>query len=40
MIHERYIVSQDAFGEMNDSVLESIEGVRVSKAFCSGRKFK
>ncbi|PKE44741.1 multidrug ABC transporter permease/ATP-binding protein [Macrococcoides caseolyticum] len=33
MIHERYIVSQDAFGEMNDSVLESIEGVRVSKAF-------
>lgn len=33
MIHELYIVSQDAFGEMNDSVLESIEGVRVSKAF-------
>lgn len=33
MIHERYTVSQDAFGEMNDSVLESIEGVRVSKAF-------
>lgn len=33
MIHERYTVSQDAFGEMNDSVLESIEGIRVSKAF-------
>ncbi|MCE4956228.1 ABC transporter ATP-binding protein [Macrococcoides caseolyticum] len=33
MIHERYIISQDAFGEMNDSVLESIEGVRVTRAF-------
>lgn len=33
MIHERYTVSQDAFGEMNDSVLESIEGVRVTRAF-------
>lgn len=33
MIHERYTVSQDAFGDMNDSVLESIEGVRVTRAF-------
>lgn len=33
MIHERYTISQDAFGEMNDSVLESIEGVRVTRAF-------
>ncbi|UOB19831.1 ABC transporter ATP-binding protein [Macrococcus armenti] len=33
MIHERYTVSQNAFGDMNDSVLESIEGIRVSKAF-------
>ncbi|WP_414055109.1 ABC transporter ATP-binding protein [Macrococcus equi] len=32
-IHERYMISQDAFGEMNDSVLESIEGVRVTRAF-------
>ncbi|GGB04043.1 ABC transporter ATP-binding protein [Macrococcus hajekii] len=33
MIHKRYTVSQDAFGEMNDDVLESIEGIRVTRAF-------
>ncbi|TDM04453.1 ABC transporter ATP-binding protein [Macrococcus carouselicus] len=33
MIHKRYTVSQDAFGDMNDDVLESIEGIRVTRAF-------
>lgn len=33
LIHERYTVSQDAFGDMNDDVLESIEGIRVTRAF-------
>ncbi|MBU9720775.1 MULTISPECIES: ABC transporter ATP-binding protein [Bacillaceae] len=33
MIHERFIKAQDAFGDMNDQVLESIAGVRVIRAF-------
>ncbi|MBM7716231.1 ATP-binding cassette subfamily B protein [Bacillus thermophilus] len=33
LIHERYIEAQDAFGEMNDSVLESVAGVRVIRAY-------
>ncbi|MFC5703095.1 ABC transporter ATP-binding protein [Cohnella faecalis] len=32
-IHERFMKSQDAFGEMNDEVLESVSGVRVIRAF-------
>ncbi|GGI40243.1 ABC transporter ATP-binding protein [Mammaliicoccus stepanovicii] len=32
-IHKRYMVSQKSFGDMNDSVLESIEGVRVTRAY-------
>ncbi len=28
-LHERFTVAQDAFGDMNDKVLESIAGVRV-----------
>ena len=32
-IHEKYTISQDAFGELNDDVLESIEGIRVTRAF-------
>lgn len=32
-IHKRYLISQKSFGEMNDSVLESIEGVRVTRAY-------
>ncbi|MBY6038016.1 ATP-binding cassette domain-containing protein [Fictibacillus nanhaiensis] len=32
-VHERFTVAQDAFGEMNDSVLESIQGVRVIRAY-------
>jgi ATP-binding cassette subfamily B protein len=32
-VHERFTVAQDAFGDMNDSVLESIQGVRVIRAY-------
>ncbi len=32
-IHERFMQSQDAFGELNDQVLESVSGVRVIRAF-------
>lgn len=32
-IHEKYMIAQDAFGELNDSVLESVAGVRVIRAY-------
>ncbi|MBP3961893.1 ABC transporter ATP-binding protein [Paenibacillus lignilyticus] len=32
-IHERFMVQQDAFGNLNDQVLESVSGVRVIRAF-------
>ncbi|WP_188890292.1 ABC transporter ATP-binding protein [Paenibacillus radicis (ex Gao et al. 2016)] len=32
-IHNRFMASQDAFGELNDQVLESVSGVRVIRAF-------
>jgi ATP-binding cassette subfamily B multidrug efflux pump len=32
-IHERFMQSQDAFGNLNDQVLESVSGVRVVRAF-------
>ncbi len=32
-IHEHFTVAQDAFGEMNDKVLESVAGVRVIRAY-------
>ncbi|MDM5317812.1 ABC transporter transmembrane domain-containing protein [Fictibacillus sp. b24] len=32
-VHQRFTVAQDAFGEMNDSVLESVQGVRVIRAY-------
>ncbi|MFB6362973.1 ABC transporter ATP-binding protein [Paenibacillus elgii] len=32
-IHERFTSAQDAFGQLNDQVLESIGGVRVIRAF-------
>ncbi|MCF3942000.1 ABC transporter ATP-binding protein [Oceanobacillus alkalisoli] len=32
-IHARFMKAQDAFGEMNNDVLESIRGVRVIRAF-------
>lgn len=36
-IHERYMKAQDAFGDMNDSVLEAIAGVRVIRAYVQER---
>ncbi|ETT82100.1 ABC transporter ATP-binding protein [Viridibacillus sp. FSL R5-0477] len=36
-IHERYMKAQDVFGEMNDSVLEAVEGVRVVRAYVQER---
>ncbi|RCW44958.1 ABC transporter ATP-binding protein [Paenibacillus prosopidis] len=32
-IHERFMDAQDAFGDLNDQVLESVSGVRVIRAF-------
>ncbi|MGP1909798.1 ABC transporter ATP-binding protein [Metabacillus sp. JX24] len=32
-IHTRFTAAQDAFGEMNDQVLESVSGVRVIRAY-------
>lgn len=32
-IHARFMQSQDAFGELNDRVLESVSGVRVIRAY-------
>lgn len=32
-IHTRFMSAQDAFGDMNDSVLESVSGVRIIRAF-------
>ena len=36
--HERYMKAQDAFGELNDSVLESVAGVRVVRAYVQEKK--
>ncbi|GEK35383.1 ABC transporter ATP-binding protein [Kurthia sibirica] len=36
-IHTRYKISQASFGELNDSVLESVEGVRVVRAYVKER---
>jgi len=36
-IHERFKKAQDAFGDMNDGVLETISGVRVIRAFVQER---
>lgn len=36
-IHVRYMAAQDAFGDMNDSVLESVGGVRVVRAYVQER---
>ena len=33
LIHERFTVAQDAFGDVNNSVLESIRGVRAVRAY-------
>lgn len=37
VIHERYTEAQDAFGDMNDQVLESVAGVRVIRAYVQER---
>lgn len=37
IIHERYSLAQDAFGNMNDQVLESVAGVRVIRAYVQER---
>ncbi|GAB6989020.1 ABC transporter ATP-binding protein [Paenibacillus pini] len=37
VIHERYTAAQDAFGDMNDQVLESVAGVRVIRAYVQER---
>lgn len=37
-VHERFLLAQDAFGDMNDQVLESISGVRVIRAYVKSRK--
>ncbi|WP_456271954.1 ABC transporter ATP-binding protein [Bacillus sp. AK031] len=36
-IHKRFTEAQDAFGELNDKVLESIAGVRVIRAYVQER---
>lgn len=38
LVHERYMKAQDAFGELNDSVLESVAGVRVIRAYVQENK--
>lgn len=36
-IHARFMAAQDAFGKMNDGVLETIAGIRVSRAYVRER---
>lgn len=38
IVHERYMNAQDAFGEMNDNVLESVAGTRVIRAYVQEEK--
>lgn len=38
LVHERYMKAQDAFGVLNDSVLESVAGVRVIRAYVQEKK--
>lgn len=38
IVHERYMKAQDAFGELNDNVLESVAGVRVIRAYVQEEK--
>lgn len=37
VIHQRYTLAQDAFGDMNDQVLESVAGIRVIRAYVQER---
>lgn len=38
IVHERYMIAQGAFGEMNDNVLESVAGTRVIRAYVQESK--
>lgn len=38
LVHERYMTAQEAFGELNDGVLESVAGVRVIRAYVQETK--
>ena len=38
LVHERYMTAQEAFGELNDGVLESVAGVRVIRAYVQEKK--
>lgn len=38
IVHERYMIAQESFGELNDSVLESVAGVRVIRAYVQEKK--
>lgn len=38
IVHERYMTAQESFGELNDSVLESVAGVRVIRAYVQEAK--
>ncbi|WP_413363569.1 ABC transporter ATP-binding protein [Lysinibacillus sp. 3P01SB] len=38
IVHERYMIAQESFGELNDSVLESVAGVRVIRAYVQEAK--
>ncbi|GGN90048.1 ABC transporter ATP-binding protein [Saccharibacillus kuerlensis] len=37
IIHKRYTIAQDSFGDMNDQVLESVAGIRVIRAYVQER---
>ena len=37
-IHERYLTAQQAFGDLNDNVLEAVAGVRVVRAYVQERE--
>ena len=38
IVHERYMMAQQSFGELNDNVLESVAGVRVIRAYVQETK--
>ncbi|WP_083486101.1 ABC transporter ATP-binding protein [Alicyclobacillus ferrooxydans] len=37
LVHERFTLAQDAFGDMNDRVLETVSGIRVIRAYVQER---
>lgn len=37
IVHQRFMLAQDAFGDMNDRVLETIAGIRVVRAYVQER---